>query len=68
MSTVMAHIGKKLKDKRIRAGLTQQELADKTGMTQTTIARIETDRVEPAVRSLRKLSDALGVTISDLLD
>ncbi len=64
----VAHIGKTLKDLRFRAGLTQQELADKAGTTQTTVARIERDAVEPEVTTIRKLSKALGVTQGDLLD
>jgi transcriptional regulator with XRE-family HTH domain len=68
MPTEVAHIGKNLKDARYRAGLTQQELADKAGVTQTTVARIERDAVEPVVTTVRKLAAALGITISDLLD
>jgi len=68
MDLAVVHIGKNLKDARFRAGLTQQELADKAGTTQTTVARIERDAVEPEVTTVRKLAAALGVTISDLLD
>jgi transcriptional regulator with XRE-family HTH domain len=64
----VAHIGKTLKDRRFRAGLTQQELADKAGTTQTTVARIERDAVEPEVTTIRKLAEALGLTPGDLLD
>jgi transcriptional regulator with XRE-family HTH domain len=65
---LVVHIGKNLKDARFRAGLTQAELAEKAGTTQTTVARIERDTVEPEVTTVRKLAAALGVTISDLLD
>jgi len=68
MPTSVVHIGENLKDARFRAGLTQQELAEKAGTTQTTVARIERDAVEPAVTTVRKLAAALGVSISDLLD
>jgi transcriptional regulator with XRE-family HTH domain len=64
----VAHIGKRLKDLRFRAGLTQQELADEAGTTQTTVARIERAAVEPEVTTIRKLAKALGVTPGDLLD
>jgi len=64
----VVHIGENLKRQRFRAGLTQQELADKAGTTQTTVARIERDAVEPEVTTIRKLAAALDVRIADLLD
>jgi transcriptional regulator with XRE-family HTH domain len=66
METVV-HIGENLKRARFRAGLTQQELADKAGTTQTTVARIERDAVEPEVTTIRKLATALDVRIAELL-
>ncbi len=63
----VVHIGARLRNRRLRAGLTQQELADKAGTTQTTVARIERDAVEPEVTTIRKLSRALGVTPADLI-
>jgi transcriptional regulator with XRE-family HTH domain len=68
MDLSVVYIGKNLKDARFRAGLTQAELAEKAGTTQTTVARIERDAVQPEVTTIRKLAAALGVTISDLLD
>jgi transcriptional regulator with XRE-family HTH domain len=64
----VVYIGEKLKDLRFRAGLTQQELADKAGTTQTTVARIERDAVQPEVTTIRRLATALGRTPGDLLD
>lgn len=64
---VVVHIGENLRRARFRAGLTQQELADKAGTTQTTVARIERDTVEPEVTTIRKLAAALDVRIPELL-
>jgi transcriptional regulator with XRE-family HTH domain len=63
----VVYIGEHLKDARVRAGLTQQELADKSGLTQTTVARVERDAVQPEVSTLRKLAEALDVSIGKLL-
>jgi len=63
----VVYIGEYLKRARYRAGLTQQELADKAGTTQTTVARIERDAVEPEITTIRKLAAALDVRIADLL-
>jgi transcriptional regulator with XRE-family HTH domain len=64
---VVVYIGKNLKHARYRAGLTQQELADKAGTTQTTVARVERDAVQPGVRTIRKLAMALEISIAELL-
>jgi transcriptional regulator with XRE-family HTH domain len=63
----VVYIGERLRDLRFRAGLTQEELAQKAGTTQTTVARIERDAVQPEVTTIRKLAAALGKTPGDLL-
>lgn len=61
--------GEKLKRYRRGSGLTQKELAQKAGVTQSTVTQIETGTIaEPRPRTLTKLANALGVTPTDLLD
>lgn len=43
---------------RNRAGLTQQELAQKMGTTQPVVARLESGRVRPSLRTLERLAAA----------
>lgn len=50
-----------LREWRTLRGLTQQELADKAGMTQNSVSRIELGDIAPLPRTLVKLADALGV-------
>jgi len=45
---------------RNRAGLTQQELARKMGTTQPVVARLESGRVRPSMRTLGRLTKAAG--------
>ena len=66
MLTVL-HIGDKLRRTRKQALLTQQQLADKSGVGITTIVRIERNQVEPQARTIRKLAEALGVEPHELL-
>ena len=66
MLTVL-YIGDKLRETRKRALLTQQQLADISGVGVTTIIRIERNQVEPQARSIRKLAQALGVEPHELL-
>jgi transcriptional regulator with XRE-family HTH domain len=47
-------------DARNRAGLTQQELARKMGTTQPVIARLESGRTRPSMRTLERVAKATG--------
>ena len=47
-------------DVRNRAGLTQEELARKIGTTQPVVARLESGRSRPSMRTLERLADATG--------
>jgi transcriptional regulator with XRE-family HTH domain len=67
MLTEVLYIGDRLRDLRKRALLTQQELADKSGVGVTTIIRIERNQVEPHGRTIRKLAEALGVEPEELV-
>jgi transcriptional regulator with XRE-family HTH domain len=62
------YIGDKVRELRKRSLLTQQQLADRSGVGVNTIIRIERNQVEPHGRTIRKLADALGVEPSDLLE
>jgi transcriptional regulator with XRE-family HTH domain len=45
---------------RNRAGLTQQGLARKMGTTQPVVARLESGRTRPSMRTLERLAKATG--------
>ena len=49
------------------AGLTQKQLADKLGLPQSQISRIERNPDRTTVRTLRRLAQALNVDVSKLL-
>ena len=70
MLDVMPRIsGKKLKEVRDRRLLSQRELAEKAGLSPTTILKLEDDRVkEPHPRTIRKLAEALGVDPAELVE
>ena len=65
--TVVVYIGEQLRDVRTRRLLTQDELAGKAGVSQSTIANIERNNTEPQFRTIRKLAKALGVDPTKLL-
>ena len=51
-------------DLRIRYNLTQEQLAKKAGIPQSTVARIESMTLSPTVRTLAKLAQAVGADLS----
>ncbi len=64
----MTTAGEKLKEARRRAMLTQEELAEKSGVGIATISRIEKDHIEePRFSTLRRLAEPLGVEPRELL-
>ena len=52
-----------VKKARRDAGLTQLELADRIGTTQSAISRLESGRVQPSVDMLQRVADACGATL-----
>lgn len=60
-------LAKRLRFLRERAGWTQQELADRAGIAQTAISKMEKGpNVAPRLSTLRKLAAAFGVPVADL--
>mgnify|MGYP001042132531 CR=1 FL=1 len=49
-------------------GMTQAALSDASGVNRVQIVNIEGGDAQGSVQTLRKLADALGVTIDDLVD
>ncbi|MGW4124784.1 helix-turn-helix domain-containing protein [Nocardia sp. NPDC004711] len=60
-------IGQRVKEIRKRRGITQQVLADRTGLSRGAIAKYESgERPVDSRRTLLALAEALGVTLGDL--
>lgn len=62
----MGMAARMLRHARRRAGLTQRELAVRTGIPQETIARIESGRVDPRVGTLDRLLEGCGFGLEHL--
>jgi len=57
---------KKIRMYRKKSGLTQNQLAEKTGLSIATIQGYEQNKYEPKIETLQKIAVALGVSINDL--
>ena len=61
-------LGKKLQLARKRAGLTQQELCQKAGLSYSTLAKIERGAIRsPSVFTVASIAGITGTTVEDLL-
>jgi DNA-binding XRE family transcriptional regulator len=61
MKTATRKVASRIKQNRIEAELTQQELADFAGVDRKTINRIENGHFSPNIETLLRISVALGV-------
>ena len=59
--------GKLLRWERVRAGLTQKQLAQKAGVDEVSVNHIENDKSTPHPSTIHKLAEALGIPVERLL-
>jgi transcriptional regulator with XRE-family HTH domain len=59
--------GRHLQKVRKSKDITQEELAENIGVSQTWIAYLETGRTTPSIKILQKVAKALGVKVKDLI-
>lgn len=62
------NIGQRLRDLREKAGLTQNGLALKAGMSQTHLRRVELGQAGITVDHLEIICDALGISLKTFFD
>jgi transcriptional regulator with XRE-family HTH domain len=62
-------LGRRLADARRKAGLTQQELCQKAGLSYSTLAKIERGAIKsPSVFTVAAIAAATGVPLDQMLD
>ena len=57
---IYAEIREMLRNAREEAGMTQRQLAERTGLTQANISNMENGSSRPTIDSLKKIADAFG--------
>ncbi len=61
------HLGVRLREARVSAGLSQSELEGLSGIPKARLSRYENGHVEPSIQTLARLSRALNVSEASLL-
>ena len=59
-------IGLKIKDRRKELGMTQPELAEKTGISQGSISRVKSGKLNPSFMAIIRICSALQMTTDEL--
>ena len=58
-------IGSKIKELRMKNGLTQEELADRSELSKGFISQLENDVTSPSISTLEDILQCLGMTLSE---
>lgn len=61
-------LGNNIKKYRLLMNFTRKDLAQKIGVTESTVSRYESNERTPNLKILKSIADALGVTINDLIN
>lgn len=65
--STMIQLGSRIRQARDRAGLTQEQLAERIGVSRTAVARYESGEIEPKLHNLAAIALALNVSADELL-
>lgn len=58
----------KIAELRTKKGLTQSELAELIDTSQSYLSQIEAGRKQPSIKMMRRISEALGCSFSELMN
>lgn len=65
--SLLVQLGEKIRAVRLSKGLSQEELAFQANVHRTYIGMVERGEKNVTIRSLKKICDALGVSLSMIL-
>lgn len=66
--SVQQQLGRRVKQLRQKFGVTQEALADRSGLHVTYIAGIESGRRNPSLNSLASLAKGFGISLPELME
>ncbi len=59
--------GRKLRDTRLKRGVSQEKLADQAGLHRTYVSSVELGKRNISLLNIQKLAEALGVGMAELM-
>lgn len=62
-STLICMVGNEIRRMRLRAGMTQRQLADASGVDPMSVSRIERGALSPSARTLAAIAGAFGLRL-----
>jgi transcriptional regulator with XRE-family HTH domain len=65
---VLKQFGNKVREERLKRGLSQEELAEEAGVHRTYVGMIERAEKNITLRNIQKVAEALDLPISDLFN
>ncbi|MDQ3566326.1 MAG: helix-turn-helix domain-containing protein [Chloroflexota bacterium] len=67
MSTLHRAFGKVVRQRRLRSGLSQEDLADRAGIHRTYVSAVELGKVRLGLAAAERLARGLGVSLSQVV-
>lgn len=67
MESESARLGKNLKQIRIQKGMTQGDIVRALGVSRSFVSNIENGKTNPTLSTIKRIADALGVSVDRLL-
>lgn len=65
---ILKKFGNKVREERLKRGLSQEKFAEKVDVHRTYIGMIERAEKNITLTNIKKISDALNITLSDLFN
>ena len=68
MEPTYIQLGQRIKEARLKRGMTQRTLASKIGLSRVSIVNIEAARQRVSLMKAEQIASALGVQLSELIE
>jgi len=66
--TILEKFGEKIREERLKQGLSQEELASKAGVNRTYIGMIERAEKNITLKNIEKIANALEISLEKLMN